>query len=244
MFIEDKFDWKNSHNGRLWALELNVITKELLNIFKNFFSPSINETDQVVRGINLLSQSNLWLASETNNNYVFARQAGLPVPEYMENITGNVRFDKPNIQSNPTGRFLNKETLEIKYQGKTINTGGISSDIIYMYVFEKNTDGLMFINLYPLTLSGDVVQNVSRGTIKTIPHTLIVNNRFLLDEEPNGDIIFNKAEVFFKRNGVISGDYDVKRVQINPDNRKEVIILDDNDGIDVNGRYAVVSYSI
>ena len=243
MFIEEKFNYNDTHAGNWWAGEVNMLKKELVNIFKAFITPKATETDQVVSGINYMVMSNLWYTEIVDGELVMFRRQDLPIPNYIVGLSGDVMILTSNNKDNPDLGFIGKDRIRLKMQKENLVMNQLIANQVYKFVILRDSEGIYF-NLINLSIKTDIVVSGNSGYVVTIDPTLIVDNTITVEEAVRGDIILNTAHVYYVgEDGVLTSEYDTKRVRVDNTDKTKIHIVDDNDNIDVNGRYAVLSYS-
>ena len=52
------------------------------------------------------------------------------------------------------------------------------------------------------------------------------------------------AQVFAKEDDIITNDYDIKECRVDPDDDNYAKIINKDDGVDLNGGFAVLSYTV
>jgi hypothetical protein len=244
MKIEPKVNYDRTHRGSFWAEEADAIVNEIVNTFKAFFSPRKTSESQMASGIVLTSMSNFWYAGIHDNQATLYRRDGLPIPDYYDGLVGHFKMQVPNPEPNTTFRFLGKLPIPLVYRGKFVEVNQLLVGEIFFFHIELTDNNEIVANVYPVTLAGKVEISEGSGRMITSEPILIQNNRFTVDTPINGDLVFNRVECYLKVNGQLTTEYDTKRGEVNEFNRKEVIIHDDGDSTSVNGRYAIISYTI
>jgi len=245
MFIDAKQDHTlDQKTGWFWAKEINSIVKELISVFRSFSTPDPNTHNQVVMGINYITMSQLWTLSRIDDFMYLSRREELPTPDGT--VNNLLFYVKPRTTNHKEGIHLKfykqTESYPLYYNGSLIPINYLIPNKVYLIVFETVDDEKRF-TLHDIAYEGDVVTTDRNNTLITSEPIEIINNRVILDDEVYGDLVFNMAHIHTKDDdGNVSSDYDTKQARINPNNRKEVIIIDDNDNIDVNHKFAIVTY--
>lgn len=243
MNVEFKYNYNGTHAGKLWAGELNMVVKELLNIFKSFVTPNATKTDQVLTGINYLTMYNLWYTEILDDEFTLFRRNDLPTPDYVLGLHGDILIQTTNNVDNPYIRFIGKDPIRLRLHGEELVMNQLQINQVYKFVVQKDQDGL-YMNLLNLSVKTDTIVSGNSGYVVTIPPTEIINNRIQLPDPVRGDIILNVCHAYtVNEDGSLSNEYDTKRVRVDTTDKTVAIIVDDGDGIDVNGRYGVLSYS-
>ena len=243
MFIDVKQDHTlDQKMGWLWAKEINSIVKELVSVFRSFGQPDANIENQVVMGVNYIAMSQLWILNRVDDFMYLSRRQELPTPDGT--VNNLLFYVKPVTTNHIEGihlRFYRQdESYPLYYNGELIPVNYLIPNKVYMIVFET-VDSEQRFTLHDIAYEGDVVTTDRNNTLVTTEPIQIINNRIQLDDTVFGDLVFNTAHIHTVEDGITSQDYDTKEARVNPNNRKEAIIIN-NDDIDVNYKYAIVSY--
>lgn len=243
MNVEFKYNHNQTHAGKIWAGELNMMVKELINTFKMFVSPKATKTDQLVTGINYMTMFNLWHTEIIDDKLTLFRRQDLPIPNYLLGLHGDILIQTTNDKDNTDICFLGKEPIRLRIHGEELVMNQLQINQVYKFVIQKDQDGL-FMNLLNTSVKTDTVVSGNSGYVVTIEPTIIKNNKIQLPHPVRGDIILNMCHVYtINDDGSLSNEYDTKRARVDSTDKTIAVIIDDGDGVDSTGRYGVLSYS-
>jgi len=247
MYIEPKYNYKNTHDGYLWAEEIDAVAEEIVNAFKWFTPASKQDKTQLIKGIVQLLASK-WRGSNYYNGTeeVFAlyRQQGIPPFEVTEGVGGTLFITQSNNAKNPKIMLVGKpnELYSSKIRNDDIPANGLKDGEFYKFIVLKDSDNKLYFNFVPISVKTDINVNSDSGKLITTEKLEIVDGRINLPRIPNGDIVMNLAHVFKKENDVISNDYDVVDCKIDPDDNSKAIIYTSGEVFLEPNHYAMVSF--
>ena len=244
MRIENKINFQKGHNGSFWAEEVDAIVSEITNTFRHFFIPRRNSVKQMAEGIVLTSMSNFWYGHNSDNVITLVRRDGLPIPDYYDGLVGHFKVYEPNSEPDSRFRFMGKVQLPVLYKGEHLKANQLLVGEIFFFHIELSKFQELVMNIYPVTLAGEVKIAEGSGKMVTSPPIRIVNGRFKVETPINGDIVFNRVECYIMIDGILTSEYDTKRGSVNEADRREIIIENDESLLSVDGRYAIISYTI
>jgi len=244
MKIEQKHNYLDEHKGYFWAEECNQINNEITNTYTWYTQPLSTKTTQMVEGINNMTFQTYWNGIQNgDNNIILRRVSNLPIPDMLEGSMGVFKMVYSNRRKKPLMGFTSEILYPCKYRNSNIEFNDISADELYVYIVEKDDARELYFNIFPMSLTNGETRTVSSGRMVTSKPTIIVDNQFLLDEVPYGDLAFNECRCYVDDGtGKAGNTYDTVKAVISEDDGRLVLVA--NDDIDINGRYGVVSYTV
>jgi len=242
MLVEKKYDYSGLHSGHYWAKEVNACTEEIEATHVAFF-PARDENRQMVVGINLMNMSNIWNFSQSPFGLTLLRREGLPIAEYYDGLSGHVLVTFTNSEDVTNCRFLTRDFIPIRLRGMKIETGMLIENVIYIFIVREDEVGGFYFDLFPISLDGGTMISSSSGRRVTSRPLMISDGYFTLDDTPNGDLDYNECRAFTVVDGLMTNQYDTKQVTVDPNNPKRFYV-DMTDGINVDGRFAIVVYTL
>lgn len=242
MFIDEKEDYSSiPKKGFFYSKEINSMVKELLQVFSRWLLPNTNEDNQVIRGISNMIMCNTLDLVRLDDYMVMTRRESLPEPMFVNGFNFFLEVRDTNHIANIKFRFSGGELLTVKIRNSELTLGQLMVGEIYS-VTMREVNGEKYLSILEVTTPSQIITTNTINKMVTTEPLLITNNLLTLPNSAFGDIVLNTVHVHTMVNGIMSDDFDTKRGAISNTSLNKVVIYDDNDGIDVNGMYGVVTY--